>query len=110
MLFCLKIHSNGWLGFTEFFCNVESNSLHTNLQVITGAGHHVYADKAETFNRHVIEACKLADSGETKKKFLMQIKSCPTNELEGETSNTESEENISTADGVYSPEQQSPSS
>lgn len=69
---------------------------YVNVQVITGAGHHVYADKAETFNRHVIEACILADTGDTRKILSMQTKSSsPTDELEEETSNTESEENIS---------------
>jgi hypothetical protein len=56
----------------------------------------VYADKAETFNRRVIEACKYADTGETRKKRSTQAKSSsPTNELKEETSNTEPEENIS---------------
>jgi len=32
------------------------------IQVITGAGHHVYADKSETFNKYVLEACALSDS------------------------------------------------
>lgn len=32
------------------------------LQVITGAGHHVYADRSETFNKYVLEACALSDS------------------------------------------------
>jgi abhydrolase domain-containing protein 5 len=81
------------------------------LQVITGAGHHVYADKAETFNHHVIEACKLADSGEVKKQVSIQIKSSsPANELEGETSNTESEENILAVNDSYSPAQRNPCS
>lgn len=31
-------------------------------QVITGAGHHVFADKPELFNRFVNEACALSDS------------------------------------------------
>lgn len=34
----------------------------TKFQVISGAGHHVYADKSETFNRHVLEACQYSDS------------------------------------------------
>lgn len=32
------------------------------MQVITGAGHHVYADKSEIFNKYVLEACALSDS------------------------------------------------
>lgn len=30
---------------------------YVNMQVINGAGHHVYADKTETFNKCVLEAC-----------------------------------------------------
>lgn len=30
--------------------------------MITGAGHHVFADKPELFNRYVNEACALSDS------------------------------------------------
>lgn len=33
-----------------------------SFQVITGAGHHVFADKPELFNRFVNEACALSDS------------------------------------------------
>jgi abhydrolase domain-containing protein 5 len=66
------------------------------LQILTGAGHHVYADRADIFNRHVNDACKLADGGETRKKLSPQTKlSSPSEELEEETSNTESEENVS---------------
>ncbi|KAG5321818.1 ABHD4 protein, partial [Acromyrmex heyeri] len=38
------------------------SSSYVNVQVITGAGHHVYADKNETFNKYVLEACALTDS------------------------------------------------
>ncbi|XP_011648272.1 protein ABHD4 isoform X3 [Pogonomyrmex barbatus] len=38
------------------------SSSYVNVQVITGAGHHVYADKSETFNKYVLEACALTDS------------------------------------------------
>lgn len=31
------------------------------LQVISGAGHHVYADKSDIFNQHVEKACQMAD-------------------------------------------------
>jgi abhydrolase domain-containing protein 5 len=73
----------------------------TYLQVITGAGHHVYADKPETFNRYVTEACSLTDSGEARKKLFKEMKSSspPPNDLEGETSNTESEENVAATSG-----------
>ncbi|KAG4074672.1 hypothetical protein HA402_004543 [Bradysia odoriphaga] len=38
----------------------ESN--YVNVQVISGAGHHVFADKPELFNRFVNEACAYSDS------------------------------------------------
>lgn len=39
-----------------------NKSINYILQVITGAGHHVYADKSEIFNKYVLEACALSDS------------------------------------------------
>jgi len=61
----------------------------------------VYADKPEAFNRYVIEACSVSDSGETRDKLPKEVKfsSSPPNDLEGETSNTESEENIAASTG-----------
>ncbi|XP_076248042.1 pummelig isoform X1 [Calliopsis andreniformis] len=38
------------------------SSSYINVQAITGAGHHVYADKSEIFNKYVLEACNLSDS------------------------------------------------
>lgn len=32
-----------------------------NVQIISGAGHHVYADKSDVFNQHVEKACQMAD-------------------------------------------------
>nr|CAD7585952.1 unnamed protein product [Timema genevievae] len=37
---------------------------YVNVQVINGAGHHVYADKSETFNRYVLDACEYTDKEE----------------------------------------------
>ncbi|KAL0870025.1 hypothetical protein ABMA27_006201 [Loxostege sticticalis] len=36
----------------------------TYVQVINGAGHHVYLDKPELFNKYVLEACARADARE----------------------------------------------
>lgn len=33
-----------------------------NSQVISGAGHHIYADKPEIFNQVVLEACNYTDN------------------------------------------------
>lgn len=35
---------------------------YVNVQVITGAGHHVYADKPDIFNKYVNDACNLTDT------------------------------------------------
>ncbi|XP_071445498.1 (Lyso)-N-acylphosphatidylethanolamine lipase isoform X1 [Hetaerina americana] len=40
---------------------------YVNVQVISGAGHHVYADKSEAFNKHVVEACEYSDPSVTSK-------------------------------------------
>ncbi len=38
------------------------------LQIIDGAGHHVYADGYEEFNDIVMGACRISDKKEEKKK------------------------------------------
>ncbi|XP_034945385.1 (Lyso)-N-acylphosphatidylethanolamine lipase isoform X2 [Chelonus insularis] len=35
---------------------------YVNIHIISGAGHHVYADKSEIFNKHVLDACALSDN------------------------------------------------
>lgn len=37
---------------------------YVNVQIISGAGHHVYADKPDIFNRYVNDACNLSDSAD----------------------------------------------
>lgn len=45
---------------THSFC-VCYNFVYLCWQVITGAGHHVYADKSDIFNKHVLEASEYTD-------------------------------------------------
>ncbi|KAK6623957.1 hypothetical protein RUM44_010813 [Polyplax serrata] len=40
---------------------IRSGTSYVNVIVINGAGHHVYADRSETFNKHVNEACSISD-------------------------------------------------
>ncbi|PSN29767.1 hypothetical protein C0J52_23904 [Blattella germanica] len=71
-------------------------------KVVTGAGHHVYADKADVFNKYVNEICQLADSGDNLRKLSMpKLSSLP--DLEDERSNTESDENISATESTREP-------
>lgn len=43
------------------------DSSNTTVQVINGAGHHVYLDKPELFNKFVLEACVRADNAEERR-------------------------------------------
>ncbi|KAJ3648982.1 hypothetical protein Zmor_020746 [Zophobas morio] len=54
--------SRSWIDHsaTDIIKNKRIDS-YFKLQVITGAGHHVYADKPEAFNQIVLEACSHAD-------------------------------------------------
>ncbi|OXU28088.1 hypothetical protein TSAR_013887 [Trichomalopsis sarcophagae] len=54
--------SRSWVDNTagETIKRVRSSS-YVNVQIITGAGHHVYLDKSEIFNKYVLEACKIID-------------------------------------------------
>ncbi|KAK0166255.1 hypothetical protein PV328_004692 [Microctonus aethiopoides] len=45
----------------DTFVKKRINS-YVNVQIISGAGHHVYADKSEIFNKHVLDACELSDT------------------------------------------------
>ncbi|KRT85198.1 hydrolase [Oryctes borbonicus] len=41
---------------------VKERKVNFHTRVITGAGHHVYADKPNVFNEHVLHACASADT------------------------------------------------
>lgn len=44
---------------------MHETNVHISLQVIRGAGHHVYADEAEAFNQCVAEICaKVEDNAD----------------------------------------------
>ncbi|KAJ9576041.1 hypothetical protein L9F63_007141, partial [Diploptera punctata] len=83
---------------------------YVNIQVIQGAGHHVYADKSDIFNRHVNEACKLSDSEELTNKSQKLSKPYSPAEIEDEISNTESDENLPTSEEIRQPAAQNPTS
>ncbi|XP_076163871.1 pummelig isoform X2 [Ptiloglossa arizonensis] len=55
--------SRSWVDNSSWETLKQSgSSSYINVQAITGAGHHVYADKSEIFNKYVLEACNLSDS------------------------------------------------
>ncbi|CAG9766292.1 unnamed protein product [Ceutorhynchus assimilis] len=55
--------SKTWIDHSaeEILKNKRYNS-YFKLQVISGAGHHVYADKPEQFNQIILEACEFTDT------------------------------------------------
>lgn len=49
-----------WMDFSYVQIIKESRpSSYTNVMVVEGAGHHIYTDRAEEFNRIVLEACQV---------------------------------------------------
>ncbi|XP_012540382.1 (Lyso)-N-acylphosphatidylethanolamine lipase isoform X1 [Monomorium pharaonis] len=64
---------------------LHRSSSYVNVQVITGAGHHVYADKSDIFNKYVMEACALTDS----------IPRLTSSNLHPKSSNQETDVNLS---------------
>ncbi|CAK1584291.1 unnamed protein product [Parnassius mnemosyne] len=59
--------SRSWVDNTtgELLCQNRPNSK-TYVQVLNGAGHHVYLDKPDLFNKYVIEACDRADATDSR--------------------------------------------
>ncbi|KAJ8682055.1 hypothetical protein QAD02_017847 [Eretmocerus hayati] len=64
---------------------------YVNVQTITGAGHHVYLDKSEIFNKYVLEACSLSDKYS---KLNNSISVRPSDPRILNESRTENEEDI----------------
>lgn len=58
---------------------------YVNVQIITGAGHHVYADKPEIFNKYVNDACNFTDTNIIAVKTLQNASS-------NKSENTESDQ------------------
>lgn len=55
--------SRSWIDKTSWDkVKLSRISSYVNVQVIRGAGHHVYSDKPEIFNRFVNDACFLCDN------------------------------------------------
>lgn len=70
------------------------------LQTISGAGHHVYADKPEVFNKYVVEACNYADGIETSQYPAIM----PSSNSEKTESDSEIEETTESKSSVTTPE------
>uniref|UniRef100_A0A8D9BAX2 1-acylglycerol-3-phosphate O-acyltransferase ABHD5 n=2 Tax=Cacopsylla melanoneura TaxID=428564 RepID=A0A8D9BAX2_9HEMI len=68
----------------------RSKACYVNVKSVTGAGHHVYADRADVFNKMVNDACNLSDKGED--VVTMDTKAVIKVEPSGESKQEEEEE------------------
>ncbi|XP_022128589.2 (Lyso)-N-acylphosphatidylethanolamine lipase isoform X2 [Pieris rapae] len=57
----------------------------TTVQVINGAGHHIYLDKPDLFNKYVNEACARADADTTFATRIEKMESCSEKRSSGDT-------------------------
>lgn len=64
--------------------------------MISGAGHHVYADKADTFNKYVVEACNFAD-GLNQLPTIAQTKESTESDIEEEDTKIQKQTHTSIA-------------
>ncbi|KAE8739444.1 hypothetical protein FOCC_FOCC015066 [Frankliniella occidentalis] len=53
--------SRSWIDSQSANIKERRPDSYVNVQIISGAGHHVYADKSDVFNAHVEKACQMAD-------------------------------------------------
>ncbi|XP_055679992.1 (Lyso)-N-acylphosphatidylethanolamine lipase isoform X1 [Lutzomyia longipalpis] len=67
--------------------SIKLSRIHSyvNIQVINGAGHHIYADRPEVFNRYVNDVCALSDgqkaSGESIDNSTCEVTTTTTEEI-----------------------------
>lgn len=55
--------------------------LHVHLQIIDGAGHHIFADKPDSFNEIVSKICRGADASEKTNQTLAEEKEREAREM-----------------------------
>lgn len=78
--------SRSWVDHTSGDIIREKRSKsYVNVEVISGAGHHVYADKSEEFNSYVNDACQTIDGGRN-------LKALPSSETTSISETTGSED------------------
>lgn len=75
---------------------IRSATSYVNLIVIHGAGHHVYADRHDVFNKHINDACNLSDQGldskpiaELKSSLSKTVKCEGVEKIEGDSTHKE---------------------
>lgn len=99
-LFQLQATTYSKFSFSKVFCIIRSNSCtsmcflftqstHTFcFQVVRGAGHHVYADKPEPFNKLILRICEAVDNNTNPKPIKFRESFKASNDSSSHTSKT----------------------